>query len=1129
MRCSNCGSENPSGKKFCGDCGRPLANLCPKCGAYNPPAKQFCGDCGAMLATGNSAAQSAASAPSSPSVHMAFEQAGTTAIEGERKTVTALFADLKGSTEMMETLDPEEARAVIDPALQIMVAAVRRYEGYVVQSTGDGIFALLGAPAAYEDHPQRGVYAALQMQHELREYAQRLADQGKPALEFRIGINTGEVVVRTVETGGKVEYAPIGHTANLASRLQALAPAGSIAVSEHTRSLVEGYFDLRALGPLPIRGINQPVNVYEATGLGPLRTHFQLSIQRGLTKFVGREREVAAMERSLELATSGHGQIVAVVADAGTGKSRLFYEFKAMLPSHCYVLEAYSISHGKASAWLPVIELLRSYFAIQDQDDQPARREKISVKLEALDPVLGDMSLYLFRLLGVVEGPDPLAQMDPHIKRQRTLDAIKRIILRESLVQPLVLIFEDLHWIDNQTQASLDLLADSIVSARVLLMVNYRPEYRHGWVNKTHYSQLRLESLAGDNAAAMLNALVGDTAELDPRRRMIIERTQGNPFFIEEMLQSLFDEGVLARNGVVKIARPFSQLRLPRTVQGILAARIDRQSSEHKHLLQTLAVIGRESRLDLIGQIVPIAEPQLQQMLAELGASDFIYEQPAYPQVEFVFKHALTQEVAYNSVLIERRKQLHERIGAAIEEIWSGRLDDHLSELARHYERSGNTRKALDYLGRAGHQARTRSSHAEAAWLFTSALELLKTLPETPERVQQELALQLGLGPALQCIKGWTAPEVASVYARARELCRQLGETTQLFTVLYGLSRVSFVRAQYQTAREQTQQLLSIAQNLPDADVLLVAHWALGQTLSMLGEHVPARTHLECASSLYDPARHRSLAEGGFNEGVASLVYAAWTEWFLGYPDQAVARVEQARALAEELSQTFSLCFALASSSVLHTFRREGEAALKFADESIRLATDHGFQQLLEYSICFCGGALVECGQEEQAVARLHEGLAALDALGSGAGNTRFLGWQAAAYGRLGRVEEGLAAVAEGFAVSQRTGERFFEAELHRLTGDLLLQRDAQESESKVEGEAEVCFRRAIEVARRQQAKSLELRATMSLARLLASQGLRKEALAMIAEIYNWFTEGFDTADLKEAKALLDELTALNT
>jgi predicted ATPase len=396
------------------------------------------------------------------------------------------------------------------------------------------------------------------------------------------------------------------------------------------------------------------------------------------------------------------------------------------------VLEAYSISHGKALAWLSVIELLRSYFDIQEHDEQPARREKISVKLEALDPALSETSLYLFGLLGIVEGPDTLAQMDPNIKRQRTLDAIKRIILSESRVQPLVLIFEDLHWIDNQTQALLDLLADSIATARVLLMVNYRPEYRHEWVNKSHYSQLRLESLAGDNAAAMLNALVGDSPELDPLRRMIIERTQGNPFFVEEMLQVLFDEGVLTRNGVVKIARPFSQLRLPRTFQGILAARIDRQPGEHKQLLQTLAVIGRESRLDLIEQIVPIAEPQLHRMLAELRASEFIYEQPAYPQVEFVFKHALTQEVAYNSVLIERRKQLHERIGGALETLYTNSLDDHLAELAHHYARANNAANAVRYLTLAGKQALERSAFSEAQAQLQLGLEWIKALAESP-------------------------------------------------------------------------------------------------------------------------------------------------------------------------------------------------------------------------------------------------------------------------------------------------------------------------------------------------------------------------------------------------------------
>ena len=451
------------------------------------------------------------------------------------------------------------------------------------------------------------------------------------------------------------------------------------------------------------------------TGLGPLRTHFQLSARRGLTKFVGRERELEQMQHALELAKHGQGQVVGVMAEAGTGKSRLFYEFKATLPPACKLLEAYSVSHGKASAWLPVLELLRAYFGLQDADDPTTRREAFEAAAGSARPGTQRYAAhYLFALLGIQDTPDPLAQMDPQIKRQRTLDAIKRTILRESLKQPVVVIFEDLHWIDAQTQALLDLLADSIANARVLLLVNYRPEYRHEWGNKSYYSQLRLDPLGGADGATMLAALLGESVELNPLKRLIAERTSGNPFFIEEIVQALFDEGALVRNGVVKVTRSLSQLRLPPTVQGILASRIDRQPSEHKQLLQTLAVFGRESSLGLIRQVVPTEAPQLERMLAALQASEFIYEQPVVTDIKYVFKHALTQEVAYNSLLIERRKQLHEGAGQALESMFAGQLDDHLGELAHHYSHSDNIKKAIEYLGRTGQQALQRSAHAEA-------------------------------------------------------------------------------------------------------------------------------------------------------------------------------------------------------------------------------------------------------------------------------------------------------------------------------------------------------------------------------------------------------------------------------
>jgi predicted ATPase len=455
----------------------------------------------------------------------------------------------------------------------------------------------------------------------LREHGECRAAAGHARLEARIGVNTGEVVVRTVETGGRVEYTPIGHTLNLASRLQTIAPAGSITVSEHTRRLVEGYFELRALGPTAIRGISEAIEVYEVIGLGALRTHFELSTRRGLTKFVGRESELEQMRRALKLAMSGQGQMIAVVAEAGTGKSRLCYEFKATLPAECKVLEAYSVSHGKASAWLPVLELLRKYFGIADADDAVARREKVSAVLAALDPALQDTLPYLFGLLGIVEGADPIAQMDPQIKKQRTLDTIKRIVVRESLKQPLIVIFEDLHWIDEQTQALLDLLADSIANARVLLLVNYRPEYRHEWGNKSHYVQIGLKPLVRENAEELLTALLEDAVELQPLKRLVIERTGGNPFFIEEIVQALFDEGALVRNGAVKVMRSLSQIRLPATVQGILASRIDRQPSEHKQLLQTLSVMGRESSLVLIRKVASTTDIQLERMLGNLCTS----------------------------------------------------------------------------------------------------------------------------------------------------------------------------------------------------------------------------------------------------------------------------------------------------------------------------------------------------------------------------------------------------------------------------------------------------------------------------------------------------------------------------
>jgi class 3 adenylate cyclase/tetratricopeptide (TPR) repeat protein len=1037
-----------------------------------------------------------------PNIAISAEQTACAFADGERKTVTAMFADLKGSTELVRDLDPEGARAIIDPALKIMVEAVRYYDGYVVQSTGDGIFALFGAPLAHEDHPQRALYAALRMQDGLRHYAERLTMENKPAIEARVGVNSGEVVMRTVETGGRVEYTPVGYVTNLAARLQTVAPAGGIAISEETRRLVEGYFELCALGPTAIKGVAGPANIYEVIGPGALRTHFQLSARRGLTKFVGREGELAQLKRVFELARSGRGQIAAIVAEAGSGKSRLVYEFKRTIPAECKLLEAYSVSHGKASPWLPVVEILRDYFGLQDADDAATRREKIRTSLGALDVSLADVLPYLWNLLAIHEQPDPLDQMDAQIKHQRTLDAIKRIILRECLNQPVVLLFEDLHWIDAETQALLDVLADSIANTRMLLLVNYRPEYRHQWGNKSYYSQLRLEALDHASATEMLTTLLGEAGELDSVKRMIIERTEGNPFFIEEMLQTLFDQGALVRNGVVKLARPLAQVRLPSTVQGILAARIDRQPGEHKQLLQTLAVLGREAGLSLIRQVVVTQETQLRHMLADLQASEFIYEQPAFPDAEYVFKHALTQEVAYNSLLTDRRKVLHERAGAAMEVLYTDRLDDHLSELGRHYQRSGNTAKAMEYLQRAGAQAVARSSQAEAIGLFTSALELLRTMPETPGRMQRELALQLALGSAASAIKGLSAGETGLAFERAHELCRQLGAAPHLFAVLIGLSIFYRVRAELHRAHELAQQALAIAELECDAVSLVEASEILAVALLVLGDVAAAQSHLEHAIAVPRPT-HSPSYHTAFDPRVASFCWTVITTLYLGYPDQAAAKSREALASARKLSHPFTLVATLDLIAAFRRFRGDGEESLAFCDEMLRRATEHGFQQYVALALKGRGSALIEMNRVEEGIALLREGLSAERATGMYQYETAYLAQLGEGCGKGGWTAEGLAAVAEGLAAADRTGERISEAELYRVKGDLLIQ--ATPAASNAWAEAESCFRQAIEVARHQQAKWWELRAAMSLASLLAKQGRRNEARTMLSEIYNWF------------------------
>ena len=672
-------------------------------------------------------------------------------LEGERKQVTVLFADLKGSTELIADLDPEAARQLLDPALHHMMEAVHRYEGTVNQVLGDGIMALFGAPLAHEDHALRACYAALAMQAALRRYGEEVRRSHGLEMHMRVGLNSGEVVVRTISNDLHMDYSAVGQTTHLAARMEQLAPPGGIRLTSATLRLVDGLVQVQALGRFPVKGLPEPVEVFELTGASTIHRRLQAVAARGLTRFVGRQHELETLRQALEQAAAGHGQIVAIVGEAGVGKSRLVYEFTQSDVSRTWlVLEGGSVSYGKATPYFPVLDLLRRYMHLEERDEARTIRAKVTGHVLTLDAALQDIIPALLALLDVAPDDSPFLQLDPAQRRQRTLDALKRLLLRESQVQPLLLVFEDLHWIDAETQALLDSLVGSLPTARLLLLVNYRPEYQHSWGSKTYYAQLRLDPLPPASAAEVLAALLGDAPSLAPLTQLLMARTEGNPFFLEESVRTLVETGILVgERGAYRLAQALPTIQVPATVQAVLAARIDRLPPEEKTLLQTAAAIGTEVPVPLLQAIAELPEAALHRGLAHLQAAEFLYETRLFPEQVCTFKHALTHEVAYGSLLHERRRVLHARIVETLEKMAGDRVAEQVERLAHHALRGEAWDKALAYCRQAGEKAMARSAHREAVEYFEQALNALQHLPETRDMREQALALLLALRSAL--------------------------------------------------------------------------------------------------------------------------------------------------------------------------------------------------------------------------------------------------------------------------------------------------------------------------------------------------------------------------------------------
>jgi class 3 adenylate cyclase/predicted ATPase len=1041
-------------------------------------------------------------------------------LEAERRQLTVLFCDLVDSTALARQLDPEEWREVVRAYQEACAKVIAGFEGHIAQYLGDGLLVYFGYPRAHEDDAQRAVRAGLGMVEALGQLNTRLAQERGIQLAVRLGIHTGLVVVGEIGGGGRQEQLALGDTPNVAARIQGLAAPNTVAMSEATSRLVQGYFTVEALGPQSLKGVATPVPVYRVLGESGAQSRLEVAAATGLTPLVGRTVEVTLLLEHWAQSTEGLGQVVLLRGEAGIGKSRLVEVLhERVAREHCPRIAWRCSPYHTNSALYPVLERIQRLLHFRP-DDAPA------AKLARLEQGLAPYRLPLAETVPLLAAwlslPHPEAYppllLDPQRQRQKTQEALVAWLLAEAERQPVLVVGEDLHWADPSTLEWLGLFMEQVPMARVLTLLTCRPEFRPPWPPRSYLTQLTLPRLPRSQVEEMVRLVAGGKPLPAEVVQPIVVQTDGVPLYVEEMTKLVLESGLVQeREDRYALTGPLPARVIPTTLRDALMARLDRLTTA-KAVAQLGATLGRTFNYDLLHAVSQLDEVTLQRELGRLVEAELLYQRGQPPQATYLFKHALIQEAAYQSLLKSTRQQYHQRSAQVLAAQFPETVAAQPELLAHHYAEAGLMAQAIPYWQQAGQRALERSATLEAVAHLTKGLEGLATLPDTPKRAQQELVMQITLGPALMNTKGFEAPEVLHAYTRAHALCQQVGDARQLFAALWGLFYLHAVRGEMQRGREVGEELLGVAQRLQDPGLLVVAHRALVQTLFWRGELGPARTHAQHALALYDP---QQMQDHAVRYGQDPIVYCrlvgAVILWLLGYPDQVLQWSEAGLTQAQGLRHAYTLQQALCFSALLHLLRREAAVAQERAEAQRALCSEQGFASYLAWGTIYRGAAVAAQGAWAEGLAQLREGLAAYRVTARRPW-LLFLGLLAEACGRAGQVEEGLRALREALEAIQTTEERICEAEVYRLRGQLLLQSAAQQ------GEAEAWYQQALEIARRQQAKSLELRAAMSLSRLWQRQGKRAEARQLLAPIYDWFTEGFDTADLQEAKALLEEL-----
>ncbi len=1096
MRCDSCGHESPADAAFCEECGVQFETPCPRCGQRQRAATKFCRRCGHRLAP---ASESAAGSPDPPPRsytprHLAERiLTSRSALEGERKQVTVLFCDIVESSSLAERLGPETMHQLVDGALRLMAEAVHRYEGTVNQFLGDGLMALFGAPVALEEHALRAVQAALTIRETISGYSEKLRREKGLELRLRMGLNTGVVVVGRIGDDLRMDYTAVGDTTNLAARIQALAEPGTILVTVATNRLVEGYVRSESLGPMQVKGRTEPVSAYRVIGRKRARTRMELAAERGLSPLVGREHELGLLHDRLARARGGRGQVVAIVGEPGIGKSRTIYEFRRSLEGERVTwLEGHCLPYGQSTPYLPVLEILRASFHIEEGDNPLQVGVKLRDGVGQVDPGLEAIVPFLGDLFGLPADTDALGRLDPKDRRQKTFEAIRALTFAAARRRLQVVVVEDLHWIDKTSEDYLAFAVESMAAVPVLLITTHRPGCAVRWADKTFYTQIALDLLTEHESEAMVAAILGSQEPPRDLCRIVQDKAEGNPLFVEEITASLLERDVLVREeGSMRWAGNVT-VEVPASVQDIIRARIDRLEEPVKRIVQAAAVIGREFGFRLLARISEMAG-EAQRYLDTLKHLELIHEKTFFPELEYIFKHALTQDVAYQTLLSHRRRELHGKVGRAIEELHTDRLEEQAGIIAYHYARSDNQAKAIEYALLAGDRAARLYANAEARSYYDQALELTRELPASAESQRTQIDVILKLAGVALTRDHFQQDLINLEHARALALA--LGDEPRTARVLYWIARTHYVRGQLGSAVELSERSLALAESLQDESLIVWPSNLLGRIYTVIGDYVRASALLERCVAILERLGNRSeLATASSILGVSLAA--------IGEFQQALKFSEQGLALAREIQNLPAEAANYYYRAIVYEQKGDWELLVEDARAGLTIARRVGDVFRVYVLTAVLGYGLVRLGDARRGIETIEEGIRLAEQLGTTYLLSWAVCWLSDAYLAEGNADHALNAAARALSLTSQGGDACGESRAARCYGEALFRKDPARL-----AEAEEHILSAIRLQREKGMRPQAAISLVSQARLLRAKGEGNHARTLLDQAADLFEE----------------------